>query len=315
MRLFTWGRINVTPLYVATSEDLTSVRDRLRAASGTDDASWGGIRLEAENESQPEPLNLKPGRPAFLRLPDGSQVLAARYLKRVPNKKLLKHLSADDADGLSDSARYTTYPVDVLAIKQNSFIILIASTDEQEVAEVFDLLKNSAGADWKIARPPKEYKAISSDFFLWLLAKWDAGSDLAPALKLVSYDQVQTSRSAGGRLSVLEGVDLNRLEVLGAVTERHDLGPATLAVRDESLKLTAELRLNLDGSFAVHRGSSFYDTPIRGHADFGLQLVRDTSTLVLPKLFSAYTKDTTWHGSGRDAFIKKAKQRLKLLVG
>lgn len=102
--------------------------------------------------------------------------------------------------------------------------------------------------------------SFTSDFYLWLLSRYDDNEQLAPDLTL----EVIRSMTAEDRLSrgtsLTAGAQMDRAEWAAAAIDKPiKFGPAQFAVDDSGLDLSLELELFVDGSFRIIVGNSDYE--------------------------------------------------------
>lgn len=148
--------------------------------------------------------------------------------------------------------------------------------------------------------------AIPSDFYLWLLRRYDDDQDLTEELTLELIRSLNSEDLLARGTSLTSGAQMDRAELAATVIGApNKFGPARFSLLDKGLKLSAELELHPDGSYQVIIGSSDYDERlsrlIKGH-----RLVDDLTFAVLPKLRDAYSRDSVWRASGRRDLMTRA---------
>lgn len=155
------------------------------------------------------------------------------FCPRRLDRDLQRRMGANFAD-MSAEAKYLEDAIDVLILEEedDDFVMLIATHDQDDVTSVFSQVRAAArlveeDADWNVVRNLPELTP-ESDLFLWMIYKWARhDGKLSKDLEIIAYNTLSARNANGGVTRSLRGIDLERIDTLGAVAEDQVLGPAS----------------------------------------------------------------------------------------
>jgi hypothetical protein len=293
----THGHLNLTARRIITDTTIDDLRDRMRERiySGNPPArGWAAVRWRNEGEDPPRRDRTNPGSPMVEDFGD-YRVLLARLFVDCLNRTLLTSVGNKDFGGMRPDLRFTVEAFDVAVIDGDSLHVLIASHNDDGVATILGELRLAAdaGEDWEVGTMPKIEP--TSDLYLWMLYRWHASKGaLSPTLKVVEF-RTLTARDALDHVGrQLSGIDLTRVDTLGAAADAHSLGPAKFVLWDKQVGIRADLFLLLNGTFDVHRSGTEYDLGPMDKPQLGIHAALDVATRVLPRLHNAHARDKHW---------------------
>lgn len=308
MQGFTYGHLKVTVAHADTGLEIALLREGMarRSYSGHPPSrGWAALRWRDEQGEAPKLVRSSPGTPSIETISDEEVLLARLYLDR-ENTALRRRMSVHFED-MPARARYELDAIDVLVRDANGLQIFLATHDSDDVQIVLNELRRSAHAvrddlEWSVRldRPPL---IPESDLFLWMLYRWDRHNGrLGKGLRLTAFNSLSARNTLGGITRSLRGIDLDRIDTLGAAAEGHELGPGKFVIYDRRLGLVADMFLLLDGTFDLYRRGTEYDEGPLDRAELGLRATIDVATSTLPRLRSAYSADKDWASSERSKF-------------
>lgn len=313
MGFLTYGHLHVTARRIETELPLDDLREHLLRKQYSGNAptrGWAGISWRTEGEDGPKLDRTNPGRPTIEDFGEYRILLARLYSDQI-NKALLRKLGKN-FEGLSVNQRFDVVATDVLVIEGRSLYVFIASHESTEVSAVLAELRASASATadaWTVGELPKINP--SSDLYLWMLYRWHAfNGNLSPTLQIVEFNTLSTRDAQDHIIRSLSGIDLTRVDTLGAAAEAHELGPAKFVLVDKQTGLRADLFLLRNGTFDIHRGNTEYDGIPLDKAQLGIYATLDVATKVLPRLHNAHKNDGKWPTEARPKFVKECRQAL-----
>lgn len=313
MGFLTFGHLNLTAARVQTDVDITELRDGMRQhrySGAPPTRGWAALRWRNEQEEAPRLDRTNPGEPAIEDFGEHRVLLARLFIDR-ENRALRRSVGGRQFDGFAATVRFNVQAVDVAVIKGDGLYVFIASHDPDDVKAVFSALKEAAdgNGDWSVGPMPK--LEPSSDLYLWMLYRWhDKNGHLTPSLKIVEFRTLSTRDSLGHIIRSLSGIDLTRVDTLGAAAEAHDLGPAKFVVVDTQVGIRADLFFLLNGTFDIHRSGTEYEIGPLDKALLGIYATIDVATRVLPRLHNAHASDKEWRTSTRAKFVDECRQAL-----
>jgi hypothetical protein len=311
MQCFTYGHLKITTAHVDTSTSLRSLRDGMRSStypSRVPGRGWAALRWKTEVETPPSISRTNPGEPSIETINDERLLLARFYIDR-ENRTLLRQVGPAFED-MPAGVRYIADSVDVIVRQSDSLDVFISTHDEDDVQIILGRLRQAGDSeDWSVTGPVNA--TPDSDLFLWMIERWTVGNGkLAKDLVLVDFSSVSTRSHEGKITRSLRGIDLDRVDTLGAVADDHYLGPAKFVLYDKTVGMTADLFLLLDGTFDIYRRSTEYDDEPLDGSTLGIRSAVDITTGVLPKLHAAHAADKEWVKDRRAKFQKRCARRL-----
>ncbi len=301
MSYFTYMRLNVTAYEVGEVLALDALLDAMKVhqydTSDLPGRGWAGMST-ADVKGEPTTPPLSPGAPASVTL-HGRQCVIARCAFDATNQSLVRAVGSDRFDEYPERDRYALKTVDVIATSfESSTLILVASTQERFLSPFRELTRmtlNTLGSDATFTRSP--LLDLDANFFLWLFYKWDQEdghiSDTLQVTELYdlrTVDRNETKyRTWGG-----DAIDTNLPNLMVAVGDNHNLGPAKLAVFHQAIDLSIDLHLRLASEFSVLRESTEYTDLSLPGAELGVRATLDTSLVVIPELRAAWEAEKDW---------------------
>lgn len=322
MQLFTYGRIHVTPRHVTTDVTLEKLLQgtHARVYSGRPPSrGFAALRWSEEDEAAPRVDRSNPGKPSLITIDDRRVLIARLFIDREDRR--LFRVVGGEFENLPAERRYELDAIDVMVIEDTSLLVFIATKDADDVAIVLNRLRAASEEedDWQ-ASAELPHIAPTSDLLLWLLYRQEKrGGQLAPGLEIVDYRSLSCESKTGRLTRSLRGVALDRGDILCAVADGQEVGPAKVAFYDKSIGLVADLFWLMDGTFDVHRNGTEYDEvegmDAVGRAELGLRSTLDVTTRLLPGVHRAYQADTAWRETERKAFRSDCATRVACRYG
>jgi hypothetical protein len=293
-----------------TLEDLRDGMRSLQYPATVPARGWAGIHWRSESEEPPSLNRGNPGLPAIEDFGDGYRMLLARLYDDRINRALVRKVGRN-FEGLTREQQYDVVALDVAIVEGKGLYVFVASHEDQEVGIALAELRRAAkppDGDWAVTSLPKIEP--ESDLYLWMLHRWHVqGGSLTPTLKVVEFNTLSTRDVQDHVIRSLSGIDLSRVDTLGAAAEAHDLGPAKFVLFDSQTKLRADIFLLRQGTFDVHRAGTVYEFPL-DKAQLGIFATVDIATKVLPRLHNAHKSDKDWPTKNRPAFVEDCRQAL-----
>lgn len=153
--------------------------------------------------------------------------------------------------------------------------------------------------------------AMESDFYMWLIHRYDGDQRLSSDLKLETVQSMSSKDGLARPTSLSSGAEMDRAELATYLLQNGGkLGPAQFVVYSKDLDLTLEIELFPDGSFQVVVGKSYYKDK-HPREVIGPMLVDDAVYKVIPGVRSAYSNDSSWPTPARDTLLDKASDVLR----
>ncbi|WP_368681066.1 hypothetical protein R1X32_42885 [Rhodococcus opacus] len=237
---------------------------------------------------------------------DAADPAATRWLGDSADKRRTNHLRAVDL-------------VLAEAVEDHEFVGVVTTRNDDELDYVERGLRNTftrIDASSSVRLDSLD-TAIASEFYLWLLHRYDGDQRLSEGLSLEIVRSLSSEDGLSRPTSLKSGADIDRVELAaGVLSAPNRFGPAQFAVQDDALELALELELHQDGSFKIVVSKSVYDGQLRRlpRELKGQRLVDDAVFTILPKVLSAYSSDKSWPNPGYTQLKRRAREVLGPLV-
>lgn len=311
------GQLHCSPIRVKCTLTLEEIRDGLagRKYSGDVPATgWGSIEDDTDSLHTTTAQRPIVGTPQVL---PGTDLLRprlkARYYWDAADPRVARILG-----GSGDPRRlHTLNAVDLVlahAEDGDEYEGIITTRTERDISfyvedgirDSFVELESSSFVQLNVLDA-----AFESDFFLWLLYKYDGDQRLTSDLNLEVIRTMKAQDFLSRGTSLTAGAEMDRAELAAAVTGHpNQFGPAQFAVYDSTLDLSVEIELHPDGTFRIIVGGSDYDEVLQ-RSQKGPRLADDTAFVVLPKLRRAFIEDGSWPAPGLGQLRARARQVLE----
>lgn len=322
MGVLTSGLISVRPFRVNYSGNLEGLLEELSQSKypiGPDlpSSGFGSLQDQPAIVGGRSDLSFRPGNPVIENGGGESpRRLRVRYYYDVENRGLQKLLGTS-----SDWRQTHTRSAFDMTVYENSgekgTTVLVSARDDvttrKPVAAAISSLFPSDGGAISFDKDVPE--AVDSDFFLWILWRFEKTQLLAPDVAINWVDEIASKdgMKRGARFTddaAYGRVDLSSLIAHGTA----NFGPAKLDIRDNTLDANFSMEVHFDGGFVVYR-SSQYSNFLVPSEDLGSKLTDDLWLNVLPKIREAYNSDTLWTSEGREELKNLATEKLRLMLG
>ena len=319
MKLLTSGKLNPYPIKIDTSASLQRVIDGLKEQpyeAKVPTSGWGEVSLLEKDEAEALYKRNCTGRPTWHPQSFGAPLGLGRLFFDRFSSILSQQIPVEQEDELGAAATHVLDAIDVLFMEtgQSLTALINTHTSHEISSRVMPKLRSVLEAidpDHSIVDPHPEF-SIDPDLFLWLLSQQETDGWLLPGLRLLEIRTVQGIDGIAQKARVLDSASLERLELQAMISNVHEtFGPMKVALRDDDVRLEADIYLASDGSFSVHVGRSHYFDDIESRPQLGVHLVHDVARSTVPRLRRAYGEDQAWRKGGRTAFRDQIRTRLR----
>lgn len=320
MSTISGGQLHCSPIRILCTKSIDDVSRLLgeQLYSGDVPATgWGNVAddtssLRLHTDSRPTP-----GRPAVY--PPSESIrqprLKARYYWDAADIRATRILGTD----VDKCRTHMLNAVDLILVPEvegKSYVGVVTTRVEKELSQYiepgfrqsFAEVESSALVQFDVLD-----SIFQSDFYLWLLYRYDGESQLSEDLNLEIIRSVRSKDRLARGSSLTSGAEMDRADLAALVSGENQFGPAQFGIYDASIDLSLELELHPDGSFQIIVGSSDYDDRFERTVK-GTKLVDDTAFVVLPKLRDAYESDSTWPSPGLGQLRERAVSVLQAHV-
>jgi len=325
MKLLTVGRLMISPVQVAVGGDAPSlsdlegmINDQLYPGAPVA-RGWGGTLVGSGEEDGPQELIQRrsdPGSAALYEL-DGREFILARFLYDRPRAGLARDFGPEELQEFGARRTHELFGIDCVFLPEDEgFGVLVNTRNEREVVgSIYPALRKLVGDDRDVTVRAHPGFVPDPDLFLWLLYRLDGRQEIGQSLDLDSIRSLNSHDGLDRNIRFLDAVALDRAAVLSEVMNPdRQFGPAKFAVTHAELGLTADLFLDLEGTFDVHVSRSFFHDDDEDDATrpwFGPLLVHSVATTVLPGLYRAHQEDGAWTSQQRSEFRASCRERLE----
>ena len=321
MSNLTEGQLHCSPIRVKSGLSLATIASLLgeRLYKGkVPDTGWRSIQDETDCLRTTTAQRPRVGKPSITpETKEHPALLKARFYWDAVDVKIASVLG-DSAD---NRQKHMLNAVDLVLAEEGDghFSGIYTTRNEREVGgyiskgfrDTFADLDATSTVSFDVLD-----EAVSSDFFLWLISRYDGDQSLDEELELEIIRTMMARDVLSRATSLTSGAEMDRAELAASVIGApNKFGPAQFAVSDTSLNLTLELELHNNGSFRIIIGQSEYDDEPGLTRDVkGPRLADDTTFVVLPKLRAAYASDPNWPDPGEIAFRDRAAKILQKIL-
>lgn len=321
MGVLTSGMISIKPMRVAYDGKLDGllklIHDNKYPTNPTAPSEgFGGLADEASVVGGSSEMRFHVGEAWIDDPKDGTpRRLRIRYYYDVLNKQLLR-LLGEQADW---KKVYSRKAFDLTVIEntgEKGTSVLVSVRDATTVRNhVVTAVKNlfpsdgSGGVGIEIDDIPESY---ISDFFVWMLYRYNEDQQLAPDVSINWVDEISTRDGMRRGARFTDDAGFGRIDMSTHIANGNsNFGPAKIDIRDDSLDANFSLELHFDGGFVVFRSSHYGGGVMLSHEAAGLRLSDDLWITVLPKIRTAYANDTEWTKTGRKKLTQLALDNVR----
>lgn len=320
--MLTSGLISVRPFrvdYMGKLEKLLEEFSHAKYPSSPDlpSAGFGSLQDQPAIVGGRSDLMFRPGNPVIEDAIAGSpRRLRVRYYYDAENRGLQKLLGTS-----SDWRQTHTRSAFDMTIYENTgekgTTVLVSARDDvttrKPVAAAITSLFPSDGGAVSFEKDVPE--AVDSDFFLWILWRFEKTQLLAPDVAINWVDEIASKDGMRRGARFTDDASYGRVDLSSLIAHgTANFGPAKLDIRDNLLDANFSMELHFDGGFVVYR-SSQYSNFLVPSEDLGPKLSDDLWLSVLPKIRDAYNCDTVWTSAGREELKNLATEKLRLMLG
>ncbi|MFJ2551501.1 hypothetical protein [Microbacterium sp. NPDC087591] len=321
MGIVTSGQIAVKPVRVATSatlEQIAKAAARRLYPQQTDRPStgWGSIFDDEGPLNLPVSMGIRTnGAEVETDLPtEPSRRLRLRYYWAVSDARAQRMVG--DAHRWSQVNMLNAADLIFYEEREGSYTVLITMRTPSPFNTVVAALKSLLLTidDRPLLVSDTIPEALSEDFFLWLIdtVEGDVSDEDAEeeddddGIRIVAINEISSKDRQFRSARFKDSANAERIELAALIGKGiSGFGPAKVTLTSEQHAATFIVEFHLDGGFQPLRTSE-YDDADYGPVDFGLALVDDIWTSILPTLRDRYDNDDAWGESRRAALRESA---------
>jgi hypothetical protein len=320
MGVLTSSQVAVRPFRLEISGGLEEIAEKAAARKyhpqgSTVSDGWGGCEDEGRVLGLPPTLPFSVGSPLIL---DSQDRLPRRLRMRyywVASSSRAKRQFGDSA-----AWQLTTelLAADVLLYEERAgvFTGLVTAREVRQFNSVVDSFKKLVQLVDRSASFTQDAlpEALSEDFFLWLLYRFQNKAAIGDNLKLMAIHELSSKdrKNRGARFSdeaTMERIELAALIALGRV----GFGPAKLGIDADLPDVALEIELHRDGGFQPFRTTQYTNLQLDSASE-GPMMVDDVWITILPQLRAEYTLDDDWFATGRTDLRGMALDQVRSLL-
>jgi hypothetical protein len=313
MGIVTSGQIAVKPVRITTTATLEQIADAAAARTYPIDPSqpsvgWGSLLDDEAPIGLPISVGIRTGRTHVESPSEDSNErrLRLRYYWTSIDSRAQKLNPG--------SARWSVVNVlnaaDLLFYQEadGSFTVLITMRTDSPFKVIVHALEELLLTvdDTPSVQTENLSESLSEDFFLWLVDIDQRGGDIGDGIVLTCINEISSKDRMYRSARFKDTANAERVEVAALIAKgKVGFGPAKLTITSELHEATFNVEFHLDGGFQPLR-SSEYDETDHGPTDFGIALVDDIWTSVLPTIRRRYAQDTEWDATRRSDLRESA---------